>query len=71
MNVETALNVATAAEQPVTEKYLSIAGAVAEPVTLRVPLGVTLAAVRGRGRRADHRRRQLHGRRRDDGPLRG
>ena len=31
------------AEQPVTEKYLTIAGAVAEPVTLRVPVGVTLA----------------------------
>ncbi len=43
MNVETALNVARAAEQPVTEKYLSVAGAVAEPVTLRVPVGVTLA----------------------------
>ncbi len=44
INVETALNVAAAGRQPVTEKYLSIAGAVAEPVTLRVPLGVTLAA---------------------------
>ncbi len=43
INVETALNVALAAERPVTEKYLSIGGAVAEPVTLRVPLGVTLA----------------------------
>jgi Na+-translocating ferredoxin:NAD+ oxidoreductase RnfC subunit len=43
MNVETALNVARAHEGPVTEKYLSIAGAVAEPVTLRVPVGVTLA----------------------------
>ena len=43
MNVETAMNVARAAEQPVTEKYLTIAGAVAEPVTLRVPVGVTLA----------------------------
>ncbi len=43
INVETALNVAQAAEKPVTEKYLSIAGAVAEPVTLRVPVGVTLA----------------------------
>ena len=43
MNVETALNVATAAERPVTEKFLSIAGAVAEPITLRVPVGVTLA----------------------------
>ena len=44
MNVETALNVALAAEQPVTEKFLSVAGAVAEPVTLRVPVGISLAA---------------------------
>jgi len=43
MNVETAVNVAAAGQTPVTEKYLTIAGAVAEPVTLRVPLGVTLA----------------------------
>ncbi len=42
MNVETALNIARADQMPVTEKYLSIAGAVAEPVTLRVPVGVTL-----------------------------
>jgi len=33
VNVETAMNVARAAEQPVTEKYLSIAGAVANPIT--------------------------------------
>lgn len=43
MNVETALNVAMADRQPVTEKFLTVAGAVANPVTLRVPLGVTLA----------------------------
>ncbi len=43
VNVETAMNVARADRQPVTEKYLTIAGAVAEPVTLRVPVGVTLA----------------------------
>ena len=43
MNVETALNVARSAERPVTEKFVSVAGAVAEPVTLRVPVGVTLA----------------------------
>jgi Na+-translocating ferredoxin:NAD+ oxidoreductase RnfC subunit len=43
MNVETAMNIAHANDHPVTEKYLTIAGAVAEPVTLRVPLGVTLA----------------------------
>jgi Na+-translocating ferredoxin:NAD+ oxidoreductase RnfC subunit len=42
LNVETALNVARAGQSPVTEKYLTIAGAVAEPVTLRVPIGVTL-----------------------------
>ncbi|MGA2618166.1 MAG: 4Fe-4S dicluster domain-containing protein [Thermoguttaceae bacterium] len=41
-NVETALNVAAAGRQPVTEKFLTVAGAVAEPVTLRVPIGVTL-----------------------------
>ncbi len=43
INVETALNVALAPRQPVTEKFLTIGGAVAEPVTLRVPVGVTLA----------------------------
>jgi len=43
MNVETAMNVALAPRQAVTEKYLTVAGAVARPVTLRVPLGVTLA----------------------------
>ena len=43
MNVETAVNVAIAANQPVTEKFLTIAGAVAEPVTVRVPIGVTLS----------------------------
>jgi Na+-translocating ferredoxin:NAD+ oxidoreductase RnfC subunit len=43
MNVETAMNVAHANDHPVTEKYLTVAGAVAEPVTLRVPIGVTLA----------------------------
>jgi len=43
LNVETAMNVARAAQEPVTEKYLTVAGAVAEPVTLRVPVGVTLS----------------------------
>ncbi len=43
MNVETAKNVARASQGPVTEKYLTIAGAVAEPVTLCVPLGMTLS----------------------------
>ncbi len=43
MNVETALNITRAVDTPVVEKYLSVAGAVAEPVTLRVPIGITLA----------------------------
>ena len=43
MNVETAVNVALASGQPVTEKFISVAGAVAEPLTLRVPVGITLA----------------------------
>jgi Na+-translocating ferredoxin:NAD+ oxidoreductase RnfC subunit len=56
INVETALNIAWSDRQPVVEKFLTIAGAVAEPVTLRVPIGVTLARpVRGCGRRAHDR----------------
>ena len=43
MNVETAMNIARADREPVTEKFLTIAGDVAHPVTLRVPIGVTLA----------------------------
>jgi Na+-translocating ferredoxin:NAD+ oxidoreductase RnfC subunit len=42
-NVETLVNIAAAAAgRPVTHKTLTIAGAVAEPITLTVPLGVTL-----------------------------
>ena len=43
MNVETAVNVALADSRPVTEKFISVCGAVASPVTLRVPVGITLA----------------------------
>jgi cobalamin reductase len=43
INVETALNVARSPERPVTEKFVSVAGAVAEPCTLRVPVGTSLA----------------------------
>jgi Na+-translocating ferredoxin:NAD+ oxidoreductase RnfC subunit len=43
VNVETALNISAADQHAVTEKFLSIAGAVANPITLRVPIGVTLA----------------------------
>ena len=42
MNVETAMNVAAAGSTPVIVKYISVAGAVKNPVTLRVPIGVTL-----------------------------
>lgn len=43
LNVETAINVAAAAtDRPVTEKFVSLAGAVAQPCTLRVPLGISL-----------------------------
>jgi Na+-translocating ferredoxin:NAD+ oxidoreductase RnfC subunit len=42
-NVETFVNIAAAAEgQAVTSKTLTIAGAVAEPTTITVPLGVSL-----------------------------
>jgi len=41
-NVETFVNIAAAAEgKPVTEKTLTIAGAVKSPVTLQVPIGTT------------------------------
>lgn len=42
MNVETLVNVAAAADdRPVTHKTVTVAGAVREPVTLRVPVGTT------------------------------
>lgn len=41
INVETALNIARA--RPVTRKFLTIAGAVANPVTVEVPIGSSLA----------------------------
>lgn len=42
-NVETLLNVGL--ELPVTHKYLTVAGAVRNPVTLRVPVGITIGEV--------------------------
>lgn len=42
MNVETAMNVARAAHTPVVEKYITVAGAVADPISLRVPIGITM-----------------------------
>jgi Na+-translocating ferredoxin:NAD+ oxidoreductase RnfC subunit len=41
INVETALNIAR--NRPVTTKFLTIAGAVEQPVTLEVPIGTTFA----------------------------
>ncbi len=41
-NVETLLNVANAAEsKPLTEKFVTIAGAVNKPITLKVPIGTS------------------------------
>lgn len=40
LNVETAYNIGTG--KPVTEKLLTVAGAVKRPVTLRVPVGIRL-----------------------------
>jgi Na+-translocating ferredoxin:NAD+ oxidoreductase RnfC subunit len=39
-NIETLMNMGL--DRPVTHKYLTVAGAVAEPVTLRVPVGITI-----------------------------
>ena len=44
MNVETAYNVARAESIPVVEKFVSVAGAVKEPCTVRVPIGAPLSA---------------------------
>ncbi len=42
-NVETLMNIGL--DKPVTHKYLTVAGAVATPVTLRVPVGITIGEV--------------------------
>lgn len=42
-NVETLINVAR--NRPVTHKYLTVAGAVSEPMTLRVPVGMAVGEV--------------------------
>ncbi|GHT21685.1 NADH dehydrogenase [Planctomycetales bacterium] len=57
MNVETSLNVADAADGvPVTEKYLSVAGEVEHPCSVKVPLGISLAEVITRAGSIDSRR---------------
>ena len=42
-NVETLMNIGL--DQPVTHKYLTVAGAVANPVTVRAPIGITIGKV--------------------------
>ncbi len=42
-NVETLINIGL--DRPVTHKYLTVAGAVANPVTVRVPIGITIGEV--------------------------
>ncbi|MDO5553953.1 MAG: SLBB domain-containing protein [Planctomycetia bacterium] len=43
MNVETALNLSLADTHPVTRKFVSVAGAVANPCTVCVPIGAPLS----------------------------
>ncbi len=43
MNVETAINVARAEDAPVTHKCLTVGGAVVNPTTFKVPVGITLS----------------------------
>ena len=43
INVETAVNITASPEQPVTEKFLTVGGAVARPSTVRACVGATLA----------------------------
>ena len=68
MNVETAMNVAASPGRPVTEKFITVAGAVAEPCTLRVPVGVSLRQCVEAAGGATTPHAGVHGRRRDDGP---
>lgn len=42
-NVETLMNIGL--DRPVTHKYLTVAGAVANPVTVKAPIGITIAEV--------------------------
>ena len=55
VNVETLVNVGL--DQPVTHKYLTVAGAVRTPVTLRAPIGMRIGDLVECGRGGDERRR--------------
>lgn len=52
-NVQTVLNIARAVEQqyPVTRRTLTVNGAVAKPITVTVPIGMSLREVLGAGGR--------------------
>lgn len=43
MNVETLMNIGL--DKPVTHKWLTVAGAVADPITVEVPIGITIGEV--------------------------
>lgn len=45
-NVETLVNISEAIDgKPVTDTYLTVTGAIAQPITLRLPVGTTIAEV--------------------------
>lgn len=52
-NVQTVLNITRAVEQqyPVTRRTLTVNGAVAKPITVTVPIGMSLREVGAGGRR--------------------
>ena len=65
-NIETLVNIGL--DRPVTHKYLTVAGAVKTPVTLRVPVGLSLGeAIEAAGGATGRSLRHPPGRR-DDGP---
>ena len=67
-NVETLMNIGL--DRPVTHKYLTVAGAVANPVTLRVPVGISIGEVIEAAGGADRPRFRRAAGRRDDGQAR-
>ena len=70
VNVETLMNIGY--DKPVTHKYLTIAGAVKNPVTLRLPVGITIREAIEHCRWRDGGRfRSAAGRRHDGQALRG
>lgn len=68
-NVQTVLNIARAVEQqyPVTRRTLTINGAVAKPITVTVPIGMSLREVLGAGGRRNSRCSRFYQWRADDG----